>query len=125
MSLPPYAQLLGVRLEQDDDGAPVLVMPFGDQALGRPGFLHGGAIGGLLEVTAIATLKATLDADVTIKPINLTVDYMRGGREAETRAAATIRRLGTRIANVDVHAWQDDRDRPIAAARLTFLLKRG
>lgn len=124
MSLPPYARLLGVRIEQDG-GVPVLVMPFGESVLGRPGFLHGGAIGGLLEMAGIAALRAALDADVSIKPINLTVDYMRGGREGETRAAATIRRLGTRIANVDVQAWQDDRDRPIAAARMTFLLKRG
>lgn len=123
MSLPPYAELLGMRLEDGD--APVLVMPFGEVVLGRPGFLHGGAIGGLLEMAAIVALKAALDADVTIKPINLTVDYMRGGRDMDTRAAATIRRLGTRVANVDVQAWQDDPERPIAAARLTFLLKRG
>ncbi len=123
MNLPPYAELLGMRLE--DGAPPVLVMPFGGDVLGRPGFLHGGAIGGLLEMAAIVALKAALDPDVAIKPINLTVDYMRGGRDMDTRASATIRRLGTRVANVDVQAWQDDPDRPIAAARLTFMLKRG
>lgn len=122
--LPPYAALLGLRSEAGADG-PVLVMPFAEAVLGRPGFLHGGAIGGLLEMAAIAALRHVLgDAEVTIKPVNLTIDYMRGGRDADTRAAATVRRLGTRIANLDAVAWQDDPARPIAMARQTFLLRR-
>jgi uncharacterized protein (TIGR00369 family) len=125
MSLPPYAQLLGLGLEHDATGAPRLAMPFGGAVLGRPGFVHGGALGGLLEMAAIAALRHALGDDtVGIKPVNLTVDYMRGGREKTTYAAAVIRRLGTRIANVDASAWQDEPDRPIAAARLTFLLRR-
>ena len=125
MTLPPYADLLGLTLERDQDGTPRLVMPFGGAVLGRPGFVHGGALGGLLEMAAIAGLRHALGEDaVGIKPVNLTIDYMRGGRERTTYAAATVRRLGTRIANVDAHAWQDDAGRPIAAARLTFLLKR-
>jgi uncharacterized protein (TIGR00369 family) len=125
MTLPPYAALLGLTIERDDAGVPRLMMPFGGAVLGRPGFVHGGALGGMLEMAAIVALRHALADDaVGIKPVNLTVDYMRGGREKNTYAAAVIRRLGTRIANVDAHAWQDDADRPIAAARLTFLLSR-
>ncbi|WP_315762212.1 PaaI family thioesterase [Sphingomonas sp. Y38-1Y] len=125
MSLPPYAQLLGLRVETDGEGAPVLVMPFGDVVTGRPGFVHGGAIGGLVEMAAVATLRHALTGTgATIKPINLTVDYMRGGRDRETRAAGRIVRLGTRIANVEAFAWQDDREKPIAAARINFLVVR-
>ena len=125
MILPPYARLLGLELERDGDGRPLLAMPFGDAVVGRPGFVHGGAIGGLLEIAAIVGLRHALGDDgVGIKPVNLTVDYMRGGRELTTWAAAEVRRLGTRIANVDAIAWQDDRARPIAAARLTFQVRR-
>ncbi|MES2337856.1 MAG: PaaI family thioesterase [Pseudomonadota bacterium] len=123
--LPPYATLLGLELDHDADGLPQLVMPFAGAVLGRPGFVHGGAIGGLLEMAAIAMLRHTLgDPEIGIKPVNLTVDYMRGGREKTTHAAAIVRRLGSRIANVDATAWQDDRAQPIAAARMTFLLRR-
>ncbi len=125
MSLPPYARLLGLRVEPDDSGAPVLVMPFGDKVMGRPGFVHGGAIGGLIEMAAVAALRHALgDEGVTIKPINLTTDFMRGGKDGDTRAAGHVVRLGTRIANVEAFAWQEDRDRPIAAARINFLLAR-
>ena len=125
MALPPYAMLLGLVVEHADDGSPGLMMPFSGAVLGRPGFLHGGAVGGLMEMAAILALRHALGDDgVGIKPVNLTVDYMRGGREQETRARGEVRRLGTRIANVDAHCWQDDPARPIAAARLTFLLRR-
>lgn len=124
-ALPPYAQLLDLRAEQDEDGRPLFVMPFGDDVMGRPGFLHGGAIAGLLEFAAFATLRQALgDGPVEMKPINVTVDYMRGGHPLETFAAASIERLGARIANVEAQAWQKDRKAPIAAAQMNFLLVR-
>ena len=125
MKLPPYAELLGLIAADDADGLPILTMPFANDVVGRPGFLHGGAIGGLMEMAAIVALRHALGEDVTrIKPVNLTVDYMRGGRALDTRARGIVRRLGNRIANLDAVAWQDDEAKPIAAARLTFLLAR-
>lgn len=124
MKLPPYAELLGLTVEP---GAvsPVLAMPFGSAVVGRPGFVHGGAIAGLVEMAAIAAVQQALgDDDARVKPINLTVDYMRGGRDRETFAQGRVTRLGTRVANVESIAWQEDRDRPIAAARINFLIRR-
>ena len=125
MTIPPYAVLLGLDIEPGE-AAPTLVMPFAADVVGRPGFLHGGAIGGLLEMAAVAALKQALAADGggRVKPINLTVDYMRGGRDKPTRARGTVTRLGTRVANVDAIAWQDEPDRPIARAHLNYLIVR-
>ncbi len=125
MKLPPYATLLGLSVEPGVD-APVLVMPFSGEVVGRPGFLHGGAIGGLLEMAAVGALLQALEAEggAKVKPVNVTVDYMRGGREKETRAKGTVTRLGKRVANVSAVAWQDEEDRPIAAARMNFLIVR-
>lgn len=125
MMLPPYAATLGATLDMVE-GLPELVMPFADVVVGRPGFLHGGAISGLLEVAAIAALQHALAAEGggRIKPINVTVDFMRGGRPRETRAAGIVTRLGTRVANVEATAWQDDRAKPIAAARMNYLIVR-
>jgi acyl-coenzyme A thioesterase PaaI-like protein len=124
-ALPPYALLLKLRAATDDGGKPMFVMPFHDDVVGRPGFLHGGAIAGLLEFAAYATLRQALGgAKCELKPITVTVDYMRGGHPLDTFAAATIERLGARIANVEAQAWQKDRRAPIAAAQMNFLLVR-
>jgi uncharacterized protein (TIGR00369 family) len=123
-SLPPYAQLL--RLEIADDGGECrFIMPFHEDVVGRPGYLHGGAIAGLLEFAAFTKLaRAIGDERVVMKPISVTVDYMRGGSDRDTFAAAVVHRLGGRIANVEATAWQTERQSPIASARLNFLLKR-
>ncbi len=130
MDLPPYARLLRLRIDDCADAAGGecrLVMPFHDDVVGRPGFLHGGAIAGLLEFAALGTLYEALAGEpgVSPKPINVSVDFMRGGTDAETYASARITRLGRRVANVEAHAWQEDRDKPIAAARMNLLLRRG
>jgi uncharacterized protein (TIGR00369 family) len=125
--LPPYADLLGLTVDPDlSDAAPVLIMPFGDDVLGRPGFLHGGAISGLMEMAAIAALQHALAAEGggRIKPINVTVDFMRGGRDKPTRAQGVVTRLGNRVANVEATAWQDDPAKPIAAARMNYMVAR-
>lgn len=124
--LPPYARLLGLGEEVQPDGPPRLVMPFAATVLGRPGFLHGGAISGLLEMAALVALRHVLAGETArIKPVNVTVDFMRGGRDHPTCAIGLVSRLGGRVANVDAVAWQDDRARPIASARLNYLLVRG
>jgi uncharacterized protein (TIGR00369 family) len=123
-NLPPYAQLLQLRTEIQD-GSLRFVMPFHDDVVGRPGFLHGGAIAGLLEFAAFTALAEELGEDgVAMKPVTVTVDYMRGGTRQDTYAEAVIERLGKRLANVEAFAWQNERARPIAAARINFLLAR-
>ena len=123
--LPPYAELLGLRTARGDQGELLWIMPFREEVVGRPGFLHGGAIAGLLEFAALGTLYDRLcEEEVTVKPINVAVQFMRGGIDHETYAAATVTRLGSRVANVEAHCWQDDRSRPIASAQMNVMLKR-
>ena len=117
-ALPPYALTLGIAEEGDG----VLLMPFADPVLGRPGFLHGSAISGLLDVAAVVALRRALaGAPARIKPINLTTDFMRGGRDRDTWALGVVVRLGQRLANVDASAWQGAPDKPIATARMRWM----
>jgi acyl-coenzyme A thioesterase PaaI-like protein len=125
MSLPPYATKLGATAEMTEEGPVVRMLP-GDHLVGRPDFIHGGAIAGLLEIAAFAGLAHALDDEnrPRIKPITVTVDFRRGGRLVETYAIGEVTRLGHRIANVAATAWQEDRAKPIATAQMNFLLDR-
>lgn len=124
----PYAGLLGAEYRIDGDEV-TLVAPFQKALIGTPSpaRLHGGAVAGLMELAATAQMIHALREEETlptIAPVNVTVDYLRGGQTETTYAAARIVRMGRRIANVNVEAWQEDRNRPIAAAHMNVMLKR-
>ena len=124
-TLPPYARALGIEVDRIDGAVPVLGLDFSERVHGRPGFLHGGAIGGLLEMAAISALRVALaerGAMPRLKPVNMTVEFLRGGTEQRTYAVGRVTRAGRRIANVSAEAWQDDPARPIASAWLNVLL---
>lgn len=124
LALPPYAALLGLSATRDERGELVWLMPFREEVVGRPGFLHGGAIAGLLEFAALGCVHEALGEGVSVKPINVTVDFMRGGVEHDTYASGDVTRLGNRVANVVARAWQDDQDKPIATAQMNVLIRR-
>lgn len=125
-TLPPYARTMGMEIDRIEDGIPVLAYDFSERIEGRPGFLHGGALGGLMEMAAHAALHAALDErgwSVRFKPVNISVEYLRGGTPQRTFAMGRIIRAGRRVANLRVEAWQADREKPIASAWMNFLLK--
>jgi len=125
-SFSPYAQTMGFEEQRDTDGRLVIAMPYSDGVRGRPGFVHGGALAGLLETIAYATLSEALGEDdrPLIKPVNVTATYMRGAVEITTYGRATIERLGKRIANIEAIAWQDDIEKPVAMAQINVMLDR-
>lgn len=123
--LPPYARSIGIGVASIEHGAPLLAMDFDPKVEGRPGFLHGGAIGGLLEMAAFTALRAELirrEVEATLKPVNVTVEFLRGGLPQRTFALGRVTRAGRRIANVSAEAWQDDPAKPIASAWMNVLL---
>ena len=124
--LPPYALALDMMVEGEVDGAPVIAMPFADKVQGRPGFLHGGAISGLLEMAAVAAIYRALRADgndASIKQVNVTIDLMRGGLGQQTFAVGEVTRLGRTMANVEARAWQADSEKLIAVAYMHYLIR--
>jgi uncharacterized protein (TIGR00369 family) len=123
-ALSPYAQTMGFVAARDDEDRIILLMDFDDDKSGRPGFIHGGALAGLLETTAYMTVIEVVGESPRLKPINCTMTYMRAGIEKRTYARATIERLGKRIANVEVIAWQEDPNKPIAMAQINVLIDR-
>ena len=124
-ALPPYAEALGIAIDHDEDGNPVLYADYSTRIGGRPGYLHGGAMSGLMEMAAIAALRAELDRRgeaVKLKPVNVQVEFMRGGTEQRTFAMGKVTRAGRRVALVNAECWQDDRSKPIALAQMKVLL---
>jgi uncharacterized protein (TIGR00369 family) len=115
-----YARFLGVRLEAGEAG-PLAVLPFDPKLIGNPILpaLHGGVVASFLELAALAKLDA---AGRRARTIDITVDYLRPARPVTFYAEARILKLGRRVANLAVEAWQEDRDSPVAALRGHFMI---
>jgi uncharacterized protein (TIGR00369 family) len=116
----PYARWLGMRLEPAGAGW-VAVLPFAQRLIGNPVLpaLHGGVVASFLELAALARLDSEGERARTI---DITVDYLRPARPLTTYAEARILKLGRRVANLTVEAWQDDRASPVAALRGHFMI---
>ncbi len=118
----PYARFLGVRVG-GSKGHRELVLPFRKELIGNPVLpaIHGGVLGAFLELTAILCLLDAGVRDRIPKPINFSIDYLRIARPRDTHARAEIFKLGQRIANVHVVAWQTDPGKPVASGNGKFL----
>lgn len=122
----PYVRFLGMRAEIAGDEM-TAVLPYSEHLVGNimlPA-LHGGVIGAFLEGTALAQLALTQGSPKVAKTIDVTIEYLRPGRALTTYARADLRKVGRRIANVHVEAWQEARAQPIAALRGHFMLRDG
>lgn len=119
----PYAKTLGIQTEFSDNGL-LLILPYLESNIGNPTLpaLHGGVIGGFMEVCAMAELRRRAPDLPFSKPIGVNIDYLRRGKPIETYARADIFKEGSRVANVRVRAWQESEDKPIAALSGHFLL---
>lgn len=119
----PYIRFLGMRAELNGDEM-TAVLPFAQHLVGNIQLpaLHGGVIGAFMEATALAQLSVTQGSAKVHKTIDITVEYLRPGRAQTTYARADLRKVGRRVANVHVEAWQEARDHPIAFLRGHFLL---
>jgi len=119
----PYAKFLGVEVVFNGDEM-TAVLAFSDHLIGNPVLpaIHGGVLGAFMEITAIAQLSALQPQLRLPRTIDISMEYLRSGRPLTTYARATVKKVGRRVANVHVEAWQEQRDAPIAFLRGHFLV---
>lgn len=119
----PYAGFLGIRIESRGEEL-TFVLPKADSNVGNPTLpaLHGGAVAGFMEQSALIFLLLAMGEPKLPKTIDFTIDYLRAGLFRDTFAECRVTRLGRRIGNVQIEAWQTRREEPIAIARAHFLL---
>ncbi len=120
----PYAKWIGLQCERFGDDL-IFRLPKKEENLGNPILpaIHGGVIGGFMEMSAAIYLMMSQDTFRMPRIIDFSLDYLRAGLNRETYAECRLTRQGNRVANVMVSAWQKSRSQPIATARAHFLLE--
>lgn len=119
----PYAGFLGIQAEARGEDV-FFRLPKKESNIGNPTLpaLHGGAIAGFMEQSALIFLMLAMGEPKVPKTIDFSVDYLRAGHFRDTFAECNVTRLGRRVANVHILAWQTTRSEPICMARAHFLL---
>ncbi len=119
----PYMRFLGMTADLAGDEM-TATLPFSDHLVGNKTLpaLHGGVIGAFMEMTALCQLTLLEPLRRQPRTIDVTIEYLRSGRPLTTYARADVRKVGRRIANVHVEAWQEARSQPIAALRGHYML---
>ncbi|WP_114416338.1 PaaI family thioesterase [Marinospirillum perlucidum] len=115
----PYAQMLGVEAVELE-GSLAFQLQEKSSNVGNPLLpaLHGGVVAAFMETAAILNVMAYSGGERVPKVIDFSIDYLRSARLKPTWAVCEVGRLGKRIVNVSVTAWQDSaREQPIALAR--------
>jgi len=120
----PYAKLIGVECLALGHEL-IFKLPKNEDNLGNPSLpaLHGGVIGGFMEVSAMLEVLFQTKATVLPKVVDFSIDYIRAGRHQDTFARAEVVRRGRNVVNVSMTAWQTSEATPIANARAHFLIK--
>lgn len=119
-----YAQFVGLEIGLDDHGL-ITCLRASPDIIGNEiiGAVHGGVIGGLMEHAASFHLLAQIGQGGKYpRIINVSIDYLRPALNKDTFARGIVIKQGKRVANVRVEAWQEDENRPVAAAHAHFLI---
>jgi acyl-coenzyme A thioesterase PaaI-like protein len=111
-----YNETLGILVPQP--GEDIHHLPYHSGVLGRPGFLHGGAIAGFL--ASICDAMAETEGGGHDPSIS-TMKYLRGGRERSTYGQAVVRARTSRLLVIEASAWQEAPEKPIAIMSRTYL----
>jgi uncharacterized protein (TIGR00369 family) len=119
----PYARFLGLRALSVGEQVRVH-LPFRPGLVGNPMLpaLHGGVVGACLEMAALLQVLRQRGVSQVPKTVDFTVDYLRAAKPIDLFAEAEVQRLGRRIVNVRMRAFQSEPDAPIALARGNFLV---
>lgn len=123
LDLIPYSSFIGAEAKLEND-AVLYWLDRRASNIGNPSLpaIHGGVIGGFLELSAAIEILYTLDVDLIPKVVDFSLDYLRPGRYKTIYASCTVLRQGKKLVNVTATAWQDNLDSPIATARCHFLI---
>ena len=124
----PFNSFVGLELLEIERGRALARIKFRPELIGDPTrpALHGGVISMLVDTIGGAAVFSVTDPGDRVATIDLRVDYLLPGREADVYAEAVLIRVGNRVGVASMRCWQPETpgEDPIAVAKGVYTIKR-
>tara|TARA_B110000977_G_C11039943_1_gene478478 strand:- start:855 stop:1277 length:423 start_codon:yes stop_codon:yes gene_type:complete len=122
----PHSVMLGMEMQEMDDGVATIKMPYKDELVGDPvtGVIHGGAVLALMDTCGGAAVMCHPENAGGTATIDLRIDYMRAATPGQTiTAVATCYHVTRSVAFVRAVALDEDKEHPVATATGAFTVE--
>jgi uncharacterized protein (TIGR00369 family) len=116
----PFAKLIGIELDQINEGVATLGLKVRNDLMQNNGVVHGGAIASLIDTAAAFAIVSVLPSGERVTTVDITISYLRPLTTGRARATARIVRAGRRLITVSGEVL-DDGGKPVATALTTYI----
>lgn len=120
LSTVPYAQLIGIELEEIGSGTATLSVKVRKELTQNHGVVHGGAVASLIDTSMAFAIITLLEPGERVTTVDLTISYLRPVTKGLLTAQARVIRAGRRlfVVSADVFAGNV---KPTATALSTYI----
>lgn len=113
-----FAQLLGLTVEEAEEGRVVVSCRRRPELLQQTGLLHGGVISALCEASGAYAALTVIPEDQSIIGVECKVNLLRPVTADKAIAVAKVLKRGKQLIVVDVEAFNEGSDK--IAAKMIF-----
>ncbi len=115
-----FTELIGIEVPSAEEGRAVVRLQAEERHLNPSGFVHGGVISTLIDVAMAEALNEMTEEGEQPFTIQITVNYMKPGKQGNLSATAQVRKGGEQITIVEAEVVQEDDDEVVALATGTY-----
>jgi acyl-CoA thioesterase len=116
----PYAQLLGIELEEFGSGTATLGLNVSRELTQNHGVVHGGALASLIDTATAFAIISLLDPAEKVTTVDLTLSFLRPVTKGRLKATAKVVRAGRRLFSVSADVFDED-GRLVTTALSTYI----
>ena len=117
-----YACLLGLKVEEAEEGRVVISCEKRRDLLQQTGILHGGVIGGLCEATAGYAIQTMMPEGKDLVGVEYKISLMRALSADTVLAVGKVIKMGKQLVVADVEAYNQGSDKICAKMIFTGML---
>lgn len=121
----PFSTALGLRFVSNHPAHLTFDLPWCENLVGdvASGALDSSVLTAMVDTVCGGVVQTRTSEPRRVVTLDLRVDYLRSAHYGDTHASAELIRIGKTTCSMRVVAWQADPTKPVAAARVQFLLK--